>query len=281
MRLAGHLMTISRIDDIDDERLAPFARLTERQLRNVLHPEDSLVVCESLYVIALVARLGLPLVSVLVDERHLDNLLESAPEISGLDVDVYVATRDVLSQITGFEVTRGYLACVRRPPARSVADVLAGASRVAVIEGLTNVTNVGALFRSAAALGVDAVLLSPECADPLSRRSIRVSMGTVFQVPWAAVGRPWPESAFDLLGEGGFTTVGLALDERAVSIADPALASRDKLALFFGTEGTGLSEKVLASVDETAIIPMSHGVDSLNVAASSAVAFWELFGRRA
>ena len=273
-------MTITRISDIADERLTPYARLTERQLRNVLSPQDALVVCESLYVIALAARLRLPIVSVLVDERHLDYLLESAPELKDLDVDVYTTTRDVLSQITGFEVTRGYLACVRRPLASSAADVLDGASRVAVIEGLTNVTNVGALFRSAAALGVDAVLLSPECADPLSRRSIRVSMGTVFQVPWAAVEGPWPDAAFEQLKSAGFSTVGLALDERAVSIADPALQSHERLALFFGTEGTGLSEKVLASVDETAIIPMSHGVDSLNVAASSAVAFWELFGRR-
>jgi tRNA G18 (ribose-2'-O)-methylase SpoU len=281
-RTVAHSMTITRIFDFSDHRIDAYARLTERQLRNALHPEDSLVVCESLYVIRLAALVGLDFVSVLVDERHLENLLDTVPELGEKDIDVYVASREVLGGITGFQVTRGYFACVRRPPARQAADVLADARRVAVIEGLTNVTNVGAVFRSAAALGVDAMLLSPECADPLSRRSIRVSMGTVFQVPWAVAEGDWPASAFGELERLGFDTVALALDDRARRLDDPSLAGRDRLAPFFGTEGTGLTRDVLERVDEPVIIPMSHGVDSLNVAASSAVAFWELCakGRR-
>ncbi|MBP3884192.1 MAG: RNA methyltransferase [Olsenella sp.] len=269
-------MTTTRIFDFSDRRIDAYARLTERQLRNALHPEEALVVCESLYVIRLAALVGLEFVSVLVDERHLENLLDTVPELREKEIEVYVASREVLCDITGFQVTRGYFACVRRPPARRLSDVLSGARRVAVIEGLTNVTNVGAVFRSAAALGVDAIVLSPECADPLSRRSIRVSMGTVFQVPWAVAEGSWPESVFGQLERLGFGTVALALDDRALRLDDPSLAGRDRLALFFGTEGTGLTQGVLERVDETVIIPMSHGVDSLNVAASSAVAFWEL-----
>lgn len=272
-------MTITRITSLAERGLDPYLRLSERQLRSNLHPEQALVICESLLVIQLAVERGLDVVSVLVDERHLDNLLAHVPALGEKDVPIYVASRDLMSQITGFNVTRGYMAAVRRPRAFSVAEALAGARRVAVLEGLVDVSNLGAIFRNAAALGADSVILAPECADPLNRRSIRVSMGNVFVVPWAVAPRPWPGALLAQLREGGFSTVAMALDERALRVDDPALAAADRLALFFGTEGTGLSRPVLDAVDRTAIIPMSRGVDSLNVAASSAVAFWELFAR--
>ena len=272
-------MAITRITSLGDRGLDPYLRLSERQLRSNLNPEQALVVCESLLVIQLAVERGLDVVSVLVDERHLDNLLAHVPALGERDVPIYVASRELMSGITGFNVTRGYMAAVRRPRALSVDEALAGARHVAVLEGLVDVSNLGAIFRNAAALGADAVILAPECADPLNRRSVRVSMGNVFVVPWAVAPRPWPGALLARLREGGFDTVAMALDERALRVDDPALAGAGRLALFFGTEGTGLSPQVLASVDRTAIIPMSRGVDSLNVAASSAVAFWELFAR--
>lgn len=277
--MADLLMTITRIDSLDDPRIDSYARLTGRQLKSVINPGDASIICESLYVIQLAARLGLAFRSVLVDERHLQRLLDLIPSLGDLDIPIYVASREVMSGIVGFRVTRGYLACVDRPRPASAEDILSSSSRIAVVEGLVDVSNMGALFRSAAALGVDGVLLAPTCADPLSRRSIRVSMGTVFQVPWAPAPLPWAGGVFEALRAHGFESVAMALDDRAVPLGDPSLAKADKLALFFGTEGTGLTEEVLASVDRTVIIPMSHGVDSLNVAASSAVAFWELCAR--
>lgn len=273
-------MAISRIKDLSDSRLDPYLRLSERQLRSVLHPDEALVILESLFVIKLAFERGLDVVSVLVDERHVDALASAVSGLGEKDVDVLVADRGLLSQVTGFNVTRGYMAAARRPAARGLRDVLEGARSVAVLEGLVDVSNLGAIFRNAAALGVDGVVLAPECADPLNRRAVRVSMGNVFLVPWAVAPRPWPEALLGELRQRGFETVAMALDERAVRMDDPSLRKSQGTALFFGTEGTGLTRPVLGGVDRTVIIPMARGVDSLNVAASSAVAFWELFARR-
>ncbi|WP_200799680.1 TrmH family RNA methyltransferase [Olsenella urininfantis] len=269
-------MPITRIAELSDERVSPYVRLSDRQLRRADDPQEALVILESLLVIGSAVRAGLDLRSVLVDERHLQTLLETIPELHDLDVPLYVAERGLLSDMTGFHVTRGYLAAARRPASKDLSSLLQRARRVAVLEGLTDISNVGALFRSAAALGVDAIVLAPDCADPLNRRSVRVSMGTVFQIPWAVASGPWPESLFDQLRSRGFKSVALALDERALPLDDPSLASVERLALFFGSEGWGLSSETLSSCDCSAVIPMSAGVDSLNVAASSAVAFWEL-----
>lgn len=273
-------MAISRIKDLSDSRLDPYLRLSERQLRSVLHPDEALVILESLFVIKLAFERGLDVVSVLVDERHVDALASAVSGLGEKDVDVLVADRGLLSQVTGFNVTRGYMAAARRPAARGLRDVLEGARSVAVLEGLVDVSNLGAIFRNAAALGVDGIVLAPECADPLNRRAVRVSMGNVFLVPWAVAPRPWPEALLGELRQRGFETVAMALDERAVRMDDPSLRKSQGTALFFGTEGTGLTRPVLDGVDRTVIIPMARGVDSLNVAASSAVAFWELFARR-
>ena len=273
-------MAISRIRSLSDRRLDPYLRLSERQLRSALHPDEALVILESLFVIKLTFERGLDVTSVLVDERHVDALERAVPGLGEKDVDVLVADRDLLSQVTGFNVTRGYMAAARRPAARGLRDVLEGARSVAVLEGLVDVSNLGAIFRNAAALGVDGVVLAPECADPLNRRAVRVSMGNVFLVPWAVAPRPWPGALLGELRQRGFDTVAMALDERAVRLGDPSLGHDAKTALFFGTEGTGLTRPVLDGVDRTVIIPMARGVDSLNVAASSAVAFWELFARR-
>ena len=273
-------MAISRIRSLSDRRLDPYLRLSERQLRSALHPDEALVILESLFVIKLAFERGLDVASVLVDERHLDALERAVPGLGEKDVDVLVADRGLMSQVTGFNVTRGYMAAARRPAARGLRDVLEGARSVAVLEGLVDVSNLGAIFRNAAALGVDGVVLAPECADPLNRRAVRVSMGNVFLVPWAVAPRPWPGALLDELRQRGFETVAMALDERAVRLGDPSLGHDAKTALFFGTEGTGLTRPVLDGVDRTVIIPMARGVDSLNVAASSAVAFWELFARR-
>ena len=273
-------MAISRIRSLSDRRLDPYLRLSERQLRSALHPDEALVILESLFVIKLAFERGLDVASVLVDERHLDALERAVPGLGEKDVDVLVADRGLMSQVTGFNVTRGYMAAARRPAARGLRDVLEGARSVAVLEGLVDVSNLGAIFRNAAALGGDGVVLAPECADPLNRRAVRVSMGNVFLVPWAVAPRPWPGALLGELRQRGFDTVAMALDERAVRLGDPSLGHDAKTALFFGTEGTGLTRPVLDGVDRTVIIPMARGVDSLNVAASSAVAFWELFARR-
>ena len=273
-------MAITRIRSLSDRRLDPYLRLSERQLRSALHPDEALVILESLFVIKLAFERGLDVASVLVDERHLDALERAVPGLGEKDVDVLVADRGLMSQVTGFNVTRGYMAAARRPAARGLRDVLEGARSVAVLEGLVDVSNLGAIFRNAAALGVDGVVLAPECADPLNRRAVRVSMGNVFLVPWAVAPRPWPGALLGELRQRGFDTVAMALDERAVRLGDPSLGHDAKTALFFGTEGTGLTRPVLDGVDRTVIIPMARGVDSLNVAASSAVAFWELFARR-
>lgn len=267
-----------RIESADDPRLDTYVRLTDHQLRNKLEPEKGVLIAESRLVVEVALDAGLAPLSFLVDDARLEScadLIERAGCVA------YVLPHDQMERLTGFNVNRGLLCAMRRPRPQAVEQVLLGARHVAVLEDLVDVTNVGAVFRSAAALGADAVLLSPRCADPLGRRAVRVSMGTVFQVPWARVdANAWPEGIVADLRGKGFTCLSMALEEGAVPIDDPRLASAEKVALFFGCEGYGLARATLDAAGRSVIIPMSNGVDSLNVAASSAVAFWELFARR-
>lgn len=272
-------MTVIRLASLSDERLDVYARLTDHQLRNRLEPERGILIAESPYAIGVALQQGVRPLSLLVEDtrlRAVSDLVERLPE----DMPVFVLPAAEMRHLTGYNANRGPLCAMRRPRVASVDETLEDARRVAVLEGLTDVSNVGAVFRSAAALGVDAVLVAPTCADPYSRRSVRVSMGTVFQVPWARTEGVWPQDALRLLGDRGFYRCALALEEEALRLDDPSLAAQDRLALFFGTEGTGLTRPVIEGCDASVVIPMSHGVDSLNVAASSAVAFWELCARR-
>ena len=266
--------TIIEINDFSDPALDVYARLTEAQRLNRLHPEDGVFIAESPVVIGYALDAGHEPVSLLMERRHIDGKAATLLERCG-NIPVYTASREVLTRLTGYPLTRGVLCAMRRPAPRRVEDVCAGARRVAVLENIVDTTNIGAIFRSAAALGMDAVLLSPACCDPLNRRAVRVSMGTVFQVPWARL-ENWPEDGLRLLNDLGFRTVAMALTDQSVSIDDPVLKRTERLAIVLGTEGDGLGASTLAQCDFTARIPMAHGVDSLNVAAASAVAFWEL-----
>ena len=271
-------MRIIRITDYQDPRIDAYARLTDHQLRRGKDGILGLMIVESRFVIETALELGQTPVSMLLDERHLDSMM---PILEKLPVrtPVYVAPREVMSQVVGFKVTRGYLCAFMRPVTRLPQDVLDGARRVAVLEGLVDVTNMGAIFRSAAALGIDAVLLSPNCAYPYSRRALRVSMGCVLRVPWArAIDSPrwWPKTTCELLHEEGFHCAALALRDDALTLDDPALREHDRIALFLGSEGWGLTQPVLNACDSCVTIPMANNVDSLNVAAAAAIAFWEL-----
>lgn len=274
-------MHIERVADLSDARLDVYARLTDRQLRNVLEPELGRLVAESRLVVGVAFAQGVVPESFLVDECHLascGDLFALADVVAGADVPVFVLSHEEAEKLTGYKVTRGFLCAMRRPRARSVAEVVAGARSVAVLEDLVDVSNVGALFRNAAALGADAVVLSPRCADPLCRRAVRVSMGTVFQVPWArAEEGDWPGRTFDLLRAEGLEVLAMALEPGAVPIDDASLRGPGRRALVFGCEGYGLTRAALDAAGRSVVIPMSAGVDSLNVAASSAVAFWQLF----
>ena len=272
---------ILEIQDFSDPRLDIYARLTEGQLKNRAEPEKGLFIAESPNVILRALDAGYEPVSLLMERRHIEGKAAALISRCG-DIPVYTAEPEVLSRLTGYPLTRGVLCAMRRPASKSVRDVCAGARRVAVLEGVVDTTNIGAIFRSAAALGMDAVLLTPACCDPLYRRSVRVSMGTVFQVPWAYLGEDvsqWPEPGMTRLRELGFRSAAMALREDSVSIDDPDLMAEEKLAIVLGTEGDGLGDGTIADCDYTVRIPMSNGVDSLNVAAASAVAFWQL-GRR-
>ena len=269
---------IIEINDLTLPELDLYARLTDSQLRCRVEPEKGIFIAESLKVIARALEAGCRPLSFLMERKHMEGqakeLLARFP-----DVAVYTADRAVLEQLTGYPLTRGILCAMHRPPLADVEAVCARASRVAVLEGIVDSTNIGAIFRSAAALGIDAVLLTPTCCDPLCRRATRVSMGTVFQVPWARIGdspAEWPHPGLDRLRLLGFKTAAMALSDRAVSIENPALCAEKRLAIVLGTEGDGLSKSTIADCDYTVCIPMSHGVDSLNVAAASAVAFWQL-----
>ena len=272
---------ITRIDTFEDPRLDPYARLTDVELRSRIEPENAVFIAESLEVVGRALDGGMVPLSLLTADRFLEQAkgLIAKLERANPEAPVFVVPERELRQLTGFELTRGALAAFRRPPERTVADSLADAHLVAVLEDLRNHTNVGAAFRSAAALGADAVLVSPACYDPLYRRAVRVSMGTVFQVPWARIGNDphdWSCQGVPLLHDLGFAVAAMALSEDAIALDDPRLKKHDKLALVFGTEGEGLSHKTLSRCDYIVRIPMHHGVDSLNVAASTAVAFWEL-----
>ena len=269
---------IIEITDFHAPELDPYARLTQNQLRNRLEPEKGIFIAESPKVIDRALDAGYEPVSLLMERRQITGPAAGILSRCG-DAPVYTADRELLAALTGFELTRGVLCAFRRPAPRPVEELCRDARRVAVLEGIVDSTNVGAIFRSAAALNMDAVLINPSCCDPLCRRAVRVSMGTVFQVPWGQLGdspADWPEKGMDVLHALGFKTAAMALSDRSASIDDEQLAREPKLAIVLGTEGDGLAASTIASCDYTVKIPMSHGVDSLNVAAASAVAFWQL-----
>ena len=267
-------MQLREITDFHAPELDVYARLTENQLVNRADPANGLFVAESPLVIGRALDAGCEPVSFLMEKKHVAGkgaeLLARCP-----DVPVYTAELEVLTQLTGFHLTRGMLCAMRRPRPADPAGVLKNAVRLAVLENVMNPTNIGAIFRSAAALGMDAVLLTSAGSDPLYRRAIRVSMGTVFQVPWAYLPEDWPA----LLHAQGFRTAAMALRDDSVRLDDPRLLAEEKLAVVLGTEGDGLAQQTIEACDYTVRIPMWHGVDSLNVAAASAVAFYQL-GRR-
>ena len=267
------MANIIEITDFSDPNLDVYARLTEAQLLNRFEPKNAMFIAESPKVIHRALDAGYRPVSLLMERKDIDGSAREVLERCG-DIPVYTADDSVLAQLTGYHLTRGVLCAMGRPPLPGVQQIIQNAKRIAVLENVMNPTNVGAIFRSAAALGMDAVLLTPGCSDPLYRRSARVSMGTVFQIPWTFLpeNTSWPELLHDL----GFKTAALALTDDSVSINDPRLAQEEKLALALGSEGDGLADDTIAGCDYTVKIPMFHGVDSLNVAAASAVAFWQL-----
>jgi len=275
-------MPIIHIDSLEDPRLDVYVRLTEVQLRSRIEPERGIFIAESPGVIARALEAGYCALSFLVEEHHsaeLAELLALAETVVEHELPVFSGSSNLLHELTGFSLTRGILCAMRRRPLRSVEEILLGTQRVAVLEGIVNHTNVGAIFRSAAGLGVDGILITPTCCDPLYRRAARVSMGAVFQIPWTRIGksvRDWPEAGIEQLHHCGFSTAALALRDDAIPLDDPQLNACDKLALIFGTEGDGLASQTIATCDYTVRIPMKHQVDSLNVAAASAVTFWEL-----
>ena len=269
---------IVEITDFHAPELDPYARLTQNQLRCRLEPEKGIFIAESPKVISRALDAGYEPVSLLMERRQITGPAAEILTRCG-DAPVYTADRELLAGLTGFELTRDVLCAFRHPTPHSTEELCKAARRVAVLEGIVDSTNVGAIFRSAAALNMDAVLINPSCCDPLCRRAVRVSMGTVFQVPWAQLGETpadWPGQGLARLRAMGFKTAAMALSDRSVPIDDEALAAEPKLAIVLGTEGDGLAHATIAACDYTVKIPMSHGVDSLNVAAASAVAFWQL-----
>ncbi|MBQ4057984.1 MAG: RNA methyltransferase [Lachnospiraceae bacterium] len=276
------MSNIIEINDFNAPELDVYARLTENQLLNRHEPEKGMFIAESPKVIERALDAGCIPVSLLLEKKHIEGQAKDIIERCG-NIPVYTAEFDLLTKLTGFELTRGALCAMYRPQLPSIEDVCNNAKRIAILENVMNPTNVGAIFRSAAALNMDAVLLTPACSNPLYRRAIRVSMGTVFQIPWTFIGNKSEDRAtqgINKLHELGFKTAAMALCEESVSIDDPELMSEDKLAIILGTEGDGLATSTIADCDYTVCIPMSHGVDSLNVAAASAVAFWQLGNKK-
>ncbi len=275
------MSNIIEITDFEAPELDIYARLTEVQLLRLYEPDLGLFIAESPKVIERALDAGYVPVSILLERKHIETQARDIINRCG-EIPVYTADFDVLTKLTGFQLTRGMLCAMRRLQLPSIEDVCADARRIAILENVVNPTNVGAIFRSAAALNMDAVLLTPACSNPLYRRSLRVSMGTVFQVPWTYLGTDsteWPQPGIKSLQKMGFKTAAMALSDNSISIDDPKLMSEEKLAIVLGTEGDGLASCTISDCDYTVRIPMSHGVDSLNVAAASAVAFWQL-GRR-
>lgn len=269
---------IIEITNFHAPELDIYARLSEVQLLNRHEPEKGIFIAESPKVIERALDAGCIPISFLVEDKHIEG--EAKPLLARCsDIPVYTAKFEVLTQLTGFQLTRGMLCAMYRPKLPNVEEICKNARRIAILENVMNPTNIGAIFRSAAALNMDAVLLTPACSNPLYRRAIRVSMGTVFQVPWTFLGdeqSSWPHPGIDYLKKLGFKTAAMALCDESIRIDDPVLASEDKLAIILGTEGDGLASCTISDCDYTVRIPMSHGVDSLNVAAASAVAFWQL-----
>ncbi len=269
---------IIEISNLDEKELDVYMRLTEAQLRNKLESEKGIFIAESTRAIEVALDMGIEPVSMLMESRHVHQSAKHIIERAG-DIPVYVGTTELISKITGYNLSRGILCAMKRPNPLPVGEILKNARRIAVLEDIVDTTNVGALIRSAAALNMDAILLSPSSADPLCRRCVRVSMGTVFQVPWAYAEQSkeeWERNGIRNIQALGFKTAALALTDDSVSIDDDALAKEEKLALVLGTEGWGLSQSTIDACDYTVKIPMSHGVDSLNVAAAGAIAFWQL-----
>ena len=271
------MANVIEITDFTAPELDVYARLSEGQLLNRAEPEKGMFIAESPRVIERALDAGCVPVSFLSEDRHIEKEAKEILERCG-EIPAYVASFNVLTQLTGYKLTRGMLCAMYRPRLRTPEEVCQGARRIAVLESVVNPTNVGAIFRSAAALNMDGILLTSDCSDPLYRRSLRVSMGTAFQIPWTYFDKQitWPMEGQAFLKEQGFQTVAMALRDDTVNIDDPGLHKEEKLAIVLGTEGEGLTSQTIASCDYTVKIPMSHGVDSLNVAAASAVAFWEL-----
>ena len=272
------MANVIEITSFSAPELDVYARLTEAQLLNRFEPEKGLFIAESPKVIHRALDAGYRPISLLMERKDIEGSAADVIARCG-DIPVFTSEPEVLTQLTGFQLTRGVLCAMRRPALPTPEEVLKDAKRIVILENVMNPTNVGAIFRSAAALGMDAILLTPGCSNPLYRRSARVSMGTVFQIPWNYIGAEtcdWPEKGMAQLHSMGFKTAALALSDNSVSIDDPGLMAEDKLALILGSEGDGLTEQTIAQCDYTVKIPMYHGVDSLNVAAASAVAFWQL-----
>lgn len=272
---------IIEIHDFDAPELDIYARFSEVQLLRFYEPKTGIFIAESPKVILRALDAGCVPISILAEQKNWDDETREAIERCQ-NVPVYTAKSEILTRLTGFKLTRGILCAMHRPQLRSVEEVCAGAERIVILENVVNPTNMGAIFRSAAALHMDAVLLTPACSNPLYRRALRVSMGTVFQIPWTIFDKRilWPGEGMELLKHMGFKTAAMALREDSVGLDDTGLMKERKLAVIMGTEGDGLSSKTIADCDYTVRIPMSHGVDSLNVAAASAVAFWQLGNRK-
>ena len=269
---------IVEITDFNAPELDVFTRLTGAQLRNKLEPDKGIFIAESPTVIEVALNSGCTPISILTEERLINGSVASIIE-RAKDVPIYTAPRDILTKITGFELTRGALCAMKRPVLPSPEQLLKNARRIAVFEAIADATNIGALFRSAAAFDVDGVLITPTCCDPLCRRALRVSMGTVLQIPYARIGassEDWPKNGIQIIKDAGFKTAAMALTDDSVSIDDERLPAEEKLAIILGTEGTGLLKETIDGADYTVKIPMSHGVDSLNVGAAGAVAFYRL-----
>lgn len=272
------MANIIEINDLSTPGVEMFARLTEAQLRNRLEPEKGIFIAETTKVVRTALDAGYEPIAMLAERKNIKGLACELMERCG-DIPLFTADDDVLTGITGYEVTKGILCAFHRPKPLDAEEICRNKKRIVVLETIANATNTGAIFRAAAALNMDAVLLSPTCCDPLNRRSVRVSMGTVFQIPWAYLGTDhteWPHPGMERLHEMGFKTAAMALSDNSVSITDPALLAEDRLAIIMGTEGDGLQQETIRCSDYVVKIPMFNGVDSLNVAAASAVAFWQL-----